>query len=316
MKRSITVIIPAYKAEETIEKTLMSLVLQTDQDFSVIVVEDGDNEAQHKIVSRYCDLRETWSFIQFYENHGCGCARNTGIDRCKTSHLMFLDSDDILMPNAISVLNQSLDKGYEFVAGDFLREIKNGKFIFIDGNSHNTWMHGRLYDRDFLNSHNIRCPELGMVDDTPFNILCREFAVRPAHTDSPLYIWRYNDKSVTRQDDAGYKQATEYIKGNLHYIKTAMRQRAVEKLRELPQVVAMTYFYYDYITEHFGFVDINEALNDCIEIARIIDLDGLMKTDWSEKLYKALLIPNRPYPDRPEPPHITFKEFADVIYSR
>ncbi len=300
----LTICIPAYKATETIAATLQSLQIQTDKRFETMVVQDGPDDELYKVIDENRKGLQLHHIV-LKENGGCGHARNVGLDACKTKYIAYLDADDLYMPYAVDHINQAIAFHFDWYAGKFLQRTPRG--FVIRGNEHNTWCHGRVYDIEFLKFHGIRFPEdLRIADDFPMNILCREFGVEVREGDLPIALYQPNTGSATRKDDAHQKQAYEYIEGNLFYVRTAMRHRAADKLNQLPQVIVMSYFYLDYAKQK-GWDCVPKMEDDFKALIKYVKLPALLEDDsFLAWLKKALLIPNRPYPDIPEPPHETF----------
>ena len=105
MIKIVDVIIPTYKARETLPKALDSLVAQTKKLFIVTIIQDGDGEDYSDIIEEYRRRGLQLFLISLKENKGPGGARQAGIDANKMcDYLMFLDADDMLMPRAIEIL--------------------------------------------------------------------------------------------------------------------------------------------------------------------------------------------------------------------
>lgn len=87
---SVSVIIPAYKAERTICRAIDSVLSQTLPPAEIIVIDDGSPDRQHVAIRSYGDrilcLRQP--------NRGAAMARNAGIDHAQGDFLAFLDADD------------------------------------------------------------------------------------------------------------------------------------------------------------------------------------------------------------------------------
>jgi hypothetical protein len=96
----VSVIIPAYRAAESIAATLDSVFAQTWQDYEVIVVNDGspDSEEMEKALEPY---RERITYLR-QENQGPGGARNTGIRMARGRYVALLDSDDMWDPEHLA----------------------------------------------------------------------------------------------------------------------------------------------------------------------------------------------------------------------
>lgn len=88
----ISVIIPVYNREKTIEKAIKSVLNQTYQDLEVIVVDDKSTDNTESIVSKIVDKR--LRYITLDKNMGACAARNRGITEAQGDFIAFQDSDD------------------------------------------------------------------------------------------------------------------------------------------------------------------------------------------------------------------------------
>jgi glycosyltransferase involved in cell wall biosynthesis len=98
----IEIVIPAYKAERTIARTVDSLLAQEGVGCRIIVVVDGLFDGTLDVLSRY--PRERVTVVVEEVNRGASSARNRGLDLVQGEFAMFIDADD-------------------FVEGDFLRPL-------------------------------------------------------------------------------------------------------------------------------------------------------------------------------------------------
>lgn len=89
--KKITIGIPTYKQNNLLPETIVSALKQ---DCKIIVCADGDDEA-YEVASKYAVrvIRQV--------NKGLASARNTILMNCETEWIIFLDSDDIILPNAV-----------------------------------------------------------------------------------------------------------------------------------------------------------------------------------------------------------------------
>lgn len=100
----ITVIVPVYNAENTIDRALDSIRKQTavDKIRRVIVVDDGSGDSSADRVRAYGDRYEDFPLeLICQQNFGAAAARNTGMSRAETPYIAFLDADDIWLPNKL-----------------------------------------------------------------------------------------------------------------------------------------------------------------------------------------------------------------------
>jgi glycosyltransferase involved in cell wall biosynthesis len=93
-----SIIVPAYNRENFIRDTINSLLAQTYSSFEVVIVDDGSTDQTSVVVSKIEDPRVRYFYIQNSER---GAARNYGISQSVGSYLLFLDSDDFLLPDCL-----------------------------------------------------------------------------------------------------------------------------------------------------------------------------------------------------------------------
>lgn len=103
----ITVIIPVYNAEKFLEKCITSVLNQTYSDFEILLVNDGSKDNSLDLCKK---LSEKNPKISFYnkENGGAASARNLGLDNAKGDYICFVDADDFLEPDYLSILHKNL----------------------------------------------------------------------------------------------------------------------------------------------------------------------------------------------------------------
>ncbi len=96
-----SIVIPLYNKERHIAETLNSVLLQTFDDYEVIVIDDGSTDGSAAEVKKLSDNRIIYIKTG---NKGVSSARNTGIDMAKGEIIAFLDADDIWMPTHLQEL--------------------------------------------------------------------------------------------------------------------------------------------------------------------------------------------------------------------
>ena len=101
----ISVIMPAYNAESTITRAINSVLRQDYHNIELIVVNDGSSDRTEAVSKQIMDDR---LIIVNQTNLGLSGARNTGLYHTKGDYIMFVDSDDWVEPNYISLLYESL----------------------------------------------------------------------------------------------------------------------------------------------------------------------------------------------------------------
>lgn len=112
----ISVVIPIYNAEKTLRKCLNSLLSQSNQDFELILVNDGSTDASASICLEY--QKRYYSKIAYYvkENGGVSSARNLGIEKTSGKYVCFVDSDDTVEVDYLQVLYDALRDNHVDIA--------------------------------------------------------------------------------------------------------------------------------------------------------------------------------------------------------
>ena len=103
-----SVLIPVYNAEEYITETVQSVLKQSEQDFEIVLLDDGSKDNSREICRQLCN--KDASKIRFYyqKNSGVLFARRKLAELSKGDYLLFVDSDDLLEKNALSVIRDTI----------------------------------------------------------------------------------------------------------------------------------------------------------------------------------------------------------------
>lgn len=110
MQTYITFVVAAYNAEQTLDRTLQSIVRQTSSDWKAIVVNDGSTDDTEKIGLDYATRYKDRITYVYEDNKGPGGARNHGISMVDTPYVSFLDSDDWLMPTYVETIGNCVSE--------------------------------------------------------------------------------------------------------------------------------------------------------------------------------------------------------------
>ena len=103
---SISIIVPMYNVEETIERCIESIIHTPAE---IILVNDGSIDNTLKICEKYvknnCNIK-----VVSQENKGLRIARYTGIQNATKEYIMFLDGDDFYEKNTIERMVETIEK--------------------------------------------------------------------------------------------------------------------------------------------------------------------------------------------------------------
>lgn len=96
MEPRVSVLIPCYNAGRYLAAALDSVLAQTYQDFEIIVVDDGSEDDSAAVAARYPQVR------YFYNAHsGISVTRNLAISKARGEIIVFLDADDLWVPEKL-----------------------------------------------------------------------------------------------------------------------------------------------------------------------------------------------------------------------
>ena len=104
---TISVIIPAYNAEYTIQETVKSVLQQSFSDFEIVIVDDGSSDRTLDIVREIADSRLKYFS---YANGGSAMARNLGVSHATGEFIAFLDADDLWTSDKLELQFEALQK--------------------------------------------------------------------------------------------------------------------------------------------------------------------------------------------------------------
>lgn len=183
-----SLILPTYKVEKYITACLESCCNQIGfslSEYEIIIVNDEtpDNSisAAQKVIDRYPEHNRK---IVNRKNGGLSAARNSGIIEAEGDYLWFIDSDDYIETNALSVLNDAVNKGdFDIINFTHKTVYKNNRIVGGDTkyNGYSTTgveymsQHGFLsawtciYKREFINRNNLKFKEGVIWEDCEFN---------------------------------------------------------------------------------------------------------------------------------------------------
>lgn len=187
----ISIIMPAYNAEVTIERAINSVMKQTFKDFELLIVNDGSTDQTLEIIESITLDNDRVKVINI-RNSGVSVARNTGLKLASSKYITFLDSDDYYVQNALEkmMINihdnvQLLVFGYHVVDSQdcILKDSTVEKCQYFSEKSFRSnaikliqsellnapW--NKVYRKDIIDRFNICFPEnIDIAEDLIFNL--------------------------------------------------------------------------------------------------------------------------------------------------
>ncbi len=244
----LSIIIPVYDSEKYLKQCLESVLGQDldSSEYEVIVINDGSTDMSRNIILDFQNKNSNMVFID-QENQGVSAARNAGIDLAKGEYITFVDSDDLLFPNALKnswhyAKENSLDllytrMHYIDVAGNITGEFKmdSDKVEILDGYHHQRrgYIVG-LYRKKSLADlrFNTKVP---VSEDALFNLLFHAKLSRISYFPGPFYKYRHTPTSALNSDISKSEKAFE---GYLTIIATIHEYIDTHKNSLTPEQIA------------------------------------------------------------------------------
>ena len=97
----LSIIIPVYRVETTLDRCVESIMNQNLDDFEIILVDDGSPDNCPKMCDDWAK-RDTHISVIHQQNRGLSDARNAGIDTARGDYITFVDSDDYITGHTLS----------------------------------------------------------------------------------------------------------------------------------------------------------------------------------------------------------------------
>lgn len=124
MNELISIIVPVYNAEETLERCVSALVGQTHQNIEIILVNDGSKDRSLEICQKF-KAEDSRILVIDKPNGGVSSARNVGLDAAKGEFIMFCDSDDWAEPDWCEELISHYEENCLVMCGHYVEGEQN-----------------------------------------------------------------------------------------------------------------------------------------------------------------------------------------------
>lgn len=220
MQPTVSIIVPVYNAEKTLERCVDSILNQSYQDFELFLVDDGSADGSGALCDAYA-RQDSRVRVFHQENAGVSAARNLALDHAAGEYLQFLDSDDWITPDATSSLVRAArEHQCDLVIADFYRVC--GERVSHKGDIDDPGvltreeyaahmmenpadfyygvLWNKLYRRDIVEAHHLRMdPEISWCEDFMFNLEYIRQACRFYALPVPIYYYVKTKGSLASQ---------------------------------------------------------------------------------------------------------------------
>ena len=222
--KDISFIIPNYNNAQFIEQCIDSIIKQEqfDKKIEIIVVDDCSVDQSIQKIKKYQKLSNL-KIISLTKNVGVSEARNIGMRKSTAKYLYFLDSDDTLLPNSISMMRSYIKKGADitYFGFDYIGRIaKKGKrpakkdtYLYLE-NGYNDYIIkkfiytyelnntcGALIKKQIIKNCHFKKGSI-MAEDMEFNIKLFSNSSSILLTNKPIFNYRIHDSSTCNTKNA------------------------------------------------------------------------------------------------------------------
>lgn len=224
-KTSISILVPVYNVEKFLPRCIESVLSQNLIDYELILVDDGSTDNSGNICDEYASKYPKFIKVIHKKNGGLPSARLAGFQHASGKYIMFLDSDDYLLPNALTVLHNKIEEGYDIVKGINKRVYVDGSYtierhkIFneeVIGNENYLskvinadiapYLWGSLYRKDLIQEEDFKpILSFSVGEDWLLNIIIAKRVNKMVCIDKKVCCYFINNNSIMQSKVCSYE---------------------------------------------------------------------------------------------------------------
>jgi len=197
----LSVIIPVYRVEDSLDRCIESVLSQHVDDMEVILVDDGSPDQCPAMCDRWAEKDERIRVIH-QENGGLSEARNSGIEVAKGEYLTFVDSDDYLEANTLAPLLTEIDDA-DIVEYGIIDRLALPDYTYTEMNEY--WLKGQAYLHTYACNKiyrsslfkQVRYPKGKVFEDAYTLPVLLKKARKVKTTSKGFYHYCWNEQGIT-----------------------------------------------------------------------------------------------------------------------
>ena len=223
-----SIIMPIYNGETYLDNAITSVIIQTEQSWELILINDGSTDSSLEICKKYVSIDKRVRLLE-KRNSGVSDSRNKGLEMARGEWILFLDADDWFETKFLYELKKRImDSSFDFYICNYYDAIdekqknsaKKSTFEKIDkvvfgkmadvilrqtqgekieyyGNLRVVW--AKCFKREYIKRNHIQfCPQLKIGEDMLFVLEYIKYVESIYYINCPLYNYRDNPFSVMR----------------------------------------------------------------------------------------------------------------------
>lgn len=212
MENKVSIILPAYNCQETIENAIESVISQDYKNWELIIIDDGSTDNTKEKCQKYNDNKNIKFFSK--KNEGPSATRNYGLKKSTGKYIMFLDSDDYFESTMVSEMVKKIQENNQLVCCNFfqfyntkkdfsnIEQLKTKDIqLYIETLQknrifNNIW--NKIYVSEIISENNITFNEnIEFGEDYEFNIDYIKSVEQAELINEPLYNYYISSNSLT-----------------------------------------------------------------------------------------------------------------------
>lgn len=261
----VTIAIACYNVEKYIEETFLSVLNQDFEDYEILVCDDCSTDKTIQIIKEIASNHSNGHLVRIISNpvnSGTAAVRNNCIDNAKGEYLFFIDGDDYISQNCISLLYAKMQEyPYDIVmanhqafydSGEKMDLAINKNINYMEYSSHGEmailkWMErfqtdifpgsiwNKLYRVTFLRTNNIRCIlNHSIIEDIYFSFLTILKTQSFASINEVTLSWRQRrgsamNREFTEKQFRLYLQVLDDMCHDIQMMKTNNQKKEIQK---------------------------------------------------------------------------------------
>ena len=228
----LSIIIPVYQAESTLERCVDSILKQSFRDYEVVLVNDASTDNSAAVCQKLCERDKRVRTITKKQNAGLSEARNTALRKVHGEYVTFVDADDFLgndvLHELMTLLRVHPDYDileypvYEHYGSPRQRKLLLHSHVYTD--KYDYWLRGmayrhcyawnKIYRRELFNG--VQFPAGKVFEDVHTLPKLLEKVSCVATTELGLYYYCYNPNGITTK--ATGRHLADLLEGHLNYL--------------------------------------------------------------------------------------------------
>ncbi len=212
MSNKFSIIIPCYNQANFINECYISILSQLYENWEAIFINDGSTDETEQVLKRIANY-DSKAKIYYKENGGLSSARNFGINKATGDYFLFLDCDDMLLPNCLSKIQSEIEtkQNLHLIQVGYRHICQNGTMVHRVVNPTETTsllpnifysnsgpVHSFCIHREIVLKTGLFDETLKSCEDWDFWLRAAFVAKNFSTISEPLVDYRLNNKSMSR----------------------------------------------------------------------------------------------------------------------